>query len=164
MLSRRKRKEVESEETPFNQRLKQAMDVQGLNPNQLAGRLSTSASRVASWLAGSNLPGLEHLRKLQGILKVDGHWLLTGEGSMKLRQPGEAEMRLQLIRQLIDAPVVKPGRLVGETSPDPQEGAMQAGQALDNLQADLPPGRLGGTEQPAAGDPKPQERGHQNRA
>lgn len=134
----------------FSGRLDRAMKAQGLNPNQLAQRLETSASRVTSWLDGSNLPGAAHVLKMPAILKVDGHWLLTGEGSMQTRRSGDAEVRLEVIRRVLDAP---------DTS-----GAMRAGEFVDNLKGDLPPVAPEETAPPVVVAPKGAKRARRNRA
>lgn len=83
----------------FTQRLIAAMEFAKLNPNQLAERMSADGERVYSsvtnkWRDGA-MPSGEYLLRLPGALGVDGHWLLTGDGSMQRTPPTEAQELLE---------------------------------------------------------------------
>lgn len=91
----------------FLQRLTLAMEARGLSQNALADRLSTGedrvyASAVNNWLTKGTMPGGEMLIRLPAALDVDGHWLLTGEGSMERTTPEAAQTALERVLQAAD--------------------------------------------------------------
>ena len=104
-----------------------AISFAGLNPNQLAERMSQRGDRVyasvvGSWLKGS-MPGGEYMLRLPGALGVDGHWLLTGEGTMERRPTSEAEALVAHFRELLarPTPVTPPSRFKPEPLDEGEE-------------------------------------------
>lgn len=73
----------------FFRRLREAMAAREVTQQELARRLGTSPGTVSPWFRARNpsFPNT-HILKLPKVLKVNGHWLLTGEGHMDAG-PGE---------------------------------------------------------------------------
>lgn len=88
----------------FRTRLKQAIAESRLTQVGLAERLGVRKATVTDWINSegtANLPGGEAALRLAGILRVNFHWLWTGEGDIKAL-PGEADARLEAIRLIVD--------------------------------------------------------------
>jgi transcriptional regulator with XRE-family HTH domain len=86
----------------FPDRLRAAIQLSGLNQNEVAYRLSTAPARISEWCNGRSMPDFRFLSMLPEALNVSGHWLLTGEGPMPLeatsRQSGHLELLLRIAR------------------------------------------------------------------
>jgi transcriptional regulator with XRE-family HTH domain len=54
----------------------------GISKNELARRVGAAGPTVIEWFTRGALPDGEKLARLPEALGVNGHWLLTGEGSM----------------------------------------------------------------------------------
>ncbi len=55
------------------------MDSRGLSQKDLAHALGVRPATVSAWFQHGKLPGGATMLALPGVLRVDGHWLLTGE-------------------------------------------------------------------------------------
>ena len=66
-----------------------AMQIRKVNQARLAEGLGTSQSTVSGWKTGAALPDAAALEQLPGLLRISGHWLLTGKGEMD--EPGAAQ-------------------------------------------------------------------------
>ena len=82
----------------FGGRLKRAIDASPLDQKRLAEVLGVREATVTAWVKGTPPKG-EHLLRLPGMLGVNGHWLLTGEGDMRLPE-GDEGMRLHVIGRI----------------------------------------------------------------
>jgi transcriptional regulator with XRE-family HTH domain len=96
--------------TGFGERLRAAAAARGYtNAQQLAdalgGKKGASASQPLRWWKGEIRPDADNLERLVRLLDVDAHWLLLGEGEMQRRAPGEAERRLELVREALVRPL-----------------------------------------------------------
>jgi transcriptional regulator with XRE-family HTH domain len=64
----------------FGERLHKSRKTKGLSQADLAARLGFTAHTIISrWEKNSAHPSFKHLLKLNEILEVDLHWLITGE-------------------------------------------------------------------------------------
>ena len=92
---------MNSGKTTLGQRIQLAIDAAGSNQSALARALKLSSSGIVNgWVKQGTPPGGEHLEQLPHILKVNGHWLLTGEGVMRLDKPNaeiEAYYRMEAV-------------------------------------------------------------------
>jgi transcriptional regulator with XRE-family HTH domain len=87
----------------FGVRLKEALDYAGMTQTALARALSVNLPTVNRWLNRGVIPDGESLLKLPGVLQVDGHWLLTGDGDMvRTPLPAETQKLLDDVAQLLD--------------------------------------------------------------
>lgn len=68
--------------TTFSQRLRDALEKQRFSNRKIAEEIGVSPTSIANILSGDNKPNVETVTKLVGALKINGHWLLTGEGDM----------------------------------------------------------------------------------
>lgn len=73
----------------FTDRLQQAMDWRGYNPNSLARALEMSQPTVRAWFEEGAIPNGAALQRLAPKLGVNLHWLITGQGPSA--PPTEAE-------------------------------------------------------------------------
>jgi transcriptional regulator with XRE-family HTH domain len=64
----------------FHNRLKQVLHDRGTTQSELARLLGVRAATVSDWFRQGTMPGGAVMLRLPALLKVDGHWLLTGEG------------------------------------------------------------------------------------
>jgi transcriptional regulator with XRE-family HTH domain len=78
-------------------RIRKARDARGMTQGGLAlqvGSKSGRASTVSEWESGNGPADPLALAELVAVLRVDAHWLLTGEGEMERSDPGhEAHAR-----------------------------------------------------------------------
>jgi hypothetical protein len=89
----------------FGKRLKRALDQSPLSSQSaLAVKLDVRPSTVTAWVLGDALPEGKHMIRLPGLLRVSGHWLLTGEQPMAVATGSEL-LRLEVVG------VVTEGRL-----------------------------------------------------
>ena len=63
-------------------RILDAMVSRKVNQVRLAELLQTGQSTISGWKNGTALPDARALERLPTLLRISGHWLLTGEGSM----------------------------------------------------------------------------------
>jgi HTH-type transcriptional regulator, cell division transcriptional repressor len=102
-------------ESDFVDRLRAALDDAGITQSRLAQELDVRPATVSDWLTRKSIPGGEAMMRLPAILHVDGHWLLTGEGSPVREQGGETAVaggerqRLATLLELA-LDIVEPGR------------------------------------------------------
>lgn len=69
----------------FRIRLRQALERRGISQVELSRALQVRAATVTDWLNRGTMPGGAILLRLPALLRVDGHWLLTGEGAPEPR-------------------------------------------------------------------------------
>jgi transcriptional regulator with XRE-family HTH domain len=72
----------------------------------VAEAVGVSVGQFSRWVNDEVLPKGTALVRLPGILNVDGHWLLTGEGEMVRPASGEAEWRVRRVRDALEEPYV----------------------------------------------------------
>lgn len=63
-------------------------DALGLSHNAFGRRVGVTTGPVSEWFALLRMPRGEYLLRFPAVLKCDGHWLLTGEGSARQRHYG----------------------------------------------------------------------------
>jgi transcriptional regulator with XRE-family HTH domain len=70
--------------TTLQDRIRQALEVAGIKPIELAKRARVSRATVSLWVNGptQKLEG-ENLTRAAAALGVDAHWLATGDGNIK---------------------------------------------------------------------------------
>lgn len=68
--------------TTFSTRLREALAKQRFSNRKIAEEIGVSPTSIANMLSGENKPNIETVSKLVDTLKINGHWLLTGEGDM----------------------------------------------------------------------------------
>lgn len=87
----------------MRERLQQAMEARGWGPTEFARQLDVRQATVSAWFRDESpsLPSADILMKIPEALGIDGHWLLTGRGTMKPTPPSEAERLLQEARRLL---------------------------------------------------------------
>jgi len=73
-----RRKAVEL--SAFFERLRQVLDDRGLSQADLARELGVGVATVSEWFTRGRVPNGDVMLRLPAALKVNGHWLLTGEG------------------------------------------------------------------------------------
>jgi len=96
---------VSEELSAFRHRLRQALTVRGITQSELARRVEVRQATISQWFSSDApaQPKAEQLIKLPRALEVNGHWLLTGEGTMDDR-PTEAQLILEGIRRILETP------------------------------------------------------------
>ena len=77
-----RRKAVEL--SAFFERLRQVLDDRGLSQADLARELGVGVATVSEWFTRGRVPNGDVMLRLPGVLRVNGHWLLTGEGPREL--------------------------------------------------------------------------------
>lgn len=65
-------------------RIKEACQRSGLSESEIARRLGASRGAVNHWTQGKAVPTAALLGELIRVTRVNGHWLLTGEGTPDL--------------------------------------------------------------------------------
>lgn len=89
----------------FRGRLREAMELRGLNQSGLADLLGVRIATVSNWFTRDRVPMGDVVIRMPDALGVNGHWLLTGEGP-KERKPAAPDLTreaLQQIRRLVDS-------------------------------------------------------------
>lgn len=66
----------------FSDRLRESLAYQRFSNRKIADEIGVSPTSIANILSGENKPNIETVTKLVEVLKINGHWLLTGEGEM----------------------------------------------------------------------------------
>lgn len=74
-----RRKAVEL--SAFFERLRQVLEDRGMTQADLARELGVGVATVSEWFTRGRVPNGDVMLRLPHALGVDGHWLLTGEGS-----------------------------------------------------------------------------------
>ncbi len=67
----------------FCARMREAMARQGMTQAELARRLDVRDATVSDWFNRGALPSGAVMLRLPEVLRVDGHWLLTGEDAAR---------------------------------------------------------------------------------
>ena len=93
----------------FRNRLRRALSLRGMTQSQLAKTIGVRQATVSQWFNGESpaQPRAEQIIKLPEALSINGHWLLTGEGTMD-DKPTQAQVILEGIRQLLEQPRTPP--------------------------------------------------------
>ncbi|HYH79524.1 MAG TPA: helix-turn-helix transcriptional regulator [Longimicrobium sp.] len=65
----------------FFERLRQVLDDRGMSQADLARELGVGVATVSEWFTRGRVPNGDVMLRLPAALKVNGHWLLTGDGS-----------------------------------------------------------------------------------
>jgi transcriptional regulator with XRE-family HTH domain len=68
----------------FGERLTHARKRADLTQEQLGEAVEASRNTVGSWERDETLPDGKSMIQIPRVLGVSGHWLLTGEGDMRL--------------------------------------------------------------------------------
>ena len=108
----------------FHKRLSQALAADSREQREIAAAIGTSQQQVSRWKRKVN-PSPEMISKFIEVLGIDGHWLLTGQGSMKSGDRSDLAQRLDVVVDVAS----------GHVSPD-QLTALQVGVSLDKGQSD----------------------------
>jgi transcriptional regulator with XRE-family HTH domain len=96
--SRRKGVELSA----FFERLRQVLDDRGMSQADLARDLGVGVATVSEWFTRGRVPNGDVLLRLPHSLRVNGHWLLTGEGPRELeRDPDAADPYLRGARDAL---------------------------------------------------------------
>jgi len=119
-----RRKAVEL--SAFFERLRQVLDDQGLSQADLARELGVGVATVSEWFTRGRVPNGDVMLRLPGALRVNGHWLLTGEGprGREHSPDGDPYLRgasdaIDRLRQALD----DAARRFGAGAPPPPDGA-----------------------------------------
>lgn len=99
----------DSREETMAQRLTRLREERGLTQAQLATKLTgvAGAGTVGGWESKEGkVPGLQTLIELSDLYNVELYYLATGRGPETRVPEAEAEQRLALIRQLLEAGLV----------------------------------------------------------
>jgi transcriptional regulator with XRE-family HTH domain len=73
-----RRKAVEL--SAFFERLRQVLDDRAMSQADLARELNVGVATVSEWFTRGRVPNGDVMLRLPAALRVNGHWLLTGEG------------------------------------------------------------------------------------
>jgi transcriptional regulator with XRE-family HTH domain len=84
-----------AELSAFVARLRQCLDEQGMSQADLARELGVGVATVSEWFTRGRVPGGEVMLRLPHVLRVNGHWMLTGEGPRHLERGGASDPYLQ---------------------------------------------------------------------
>ena len=82
----------------FPQRLKRAIEEEGVSKSELARRIDTAPNVVGSWLKGTT-PGFDHVVACARALNVSLEWLAAGVGKMRGELPGGEFVALDYLAQ-----------------------------------------------------------------
>lgn len=74
-----RRKAVEL--SAFFERLRQVLEDRDMSQAELARELGVGMATVSEWFTRGRVPNGDVMLRLPHALQVNGHWLLTGEGS-----------------------------------------------------------------------------------
>lgn len=125
-----RRKAVEL--SAFFERLRQVLDDRELSQADLARELGVGVATVSEWFTRGRVPNGDVMLRLPGALRVNGHWLLTGEGPREReREPqGDPYLRgacdaIDRLRQALDDAARRFG--AGGQPPPEGEGAGEPG-------------------------------------
>ncbi|HEX7243399.1 MAG TPA: helix-turn-helix domain-containing protein [Longimicrobiaceae bacterium] len=79
-----RRKAVEL--SAFFERLRQVLDDRGMSQADLARELGVGVATVSEWFTRGRVPNGDVMLRLPLAVRVNGHWLLTGEGPRDLER------------------------------------------------------------------------------
>lgn len=82
-----RRKAVEL--SAFFERLRQVLDDRGMSQADLARELGVGVATVSEWFTRGRVPNGDVMLRLPRVLHLNGHWLLTGEGSRERGREGD---------------------------------------------------------------------------
>jgi transcriptional regulator with XRE-family HTH domain len=88
----------------FGERLELARSRANLTQEQLGERVNVGRNAVVFWEKDGRLPEGAAMVLLPTVLRVSGHWLLTGEGDMDVSEGTEA-VRLRVIGRIVDGQI-----------------------------------------------------------
>ena len=108
----------------FHNRLAMALAADPREQREIAEEIGSSPQQLSRWKRDVN-PSPEVISKFVQVLGIDGHWLLTGEGSMKAGDKAALARRVEVIGEIA----------MGRISDD-QLAALQFGASLDKGQSD----------------------------
>ena len=111
-------------DSTFHSRLAMALAADPREQREIAQAIDSSPQQVSRWKRDVS-PSPEVIAKFVGVLGIDGHWLLTGEGSMRAGAKTTLARRIEVIGDIA----------TGQVSED-QLVALQVGAALDKGQSD----------------------------
>lgn len=78
--------------SPLHKRLDKAIRSSGLSRNRVAQLVEVGSGTISEWFTKGSVPSGDILSRFTEKLGINGHWLLTGEGTMKGSAPdGESE-------------------------------------------------------------------------
>ena len=113
-----------------------------MTQSELARRLNVRQATISQWFnqEAPAQPKAEQLLRLPGVLEINGHWLLTGEGGMDDR-PTEAQVILEGIRRILESPRTRPLPADEEVARRASRAHAEAGRArrLQTTQKGNPP-------------------------
>jgi transcriptional regulator with XRE-family HTH domain len=75
------------------------------NQAALGDKVGVHRNAVSKWENDEALPEGQVMVALPGVLDIDGHWLLTGDGDMKRSDPSLAVVKLEVIGMVRDGEV-----------------------------------------------------------
>lgn len=129
-----------------------ALDRKGLGQNELAEMVGASSGAASGWFSKGTYPGGNFIVQLPELLDVDGHWLLTGEGTMERKKGDDREAlldewgaaRARAVEKLADL------LLADQVVLDKRaEAALEVGRAA-RIEAEKAPNRSAGDVEGAA--------------
>ena len=83
----------------FHRRLAMVLAKDGREQQESARLIGVTSSQLANWKRDVS-PRVSIIAQLIEVLDVDGHWLMTGEGSMHPAGRDELGLRLDVINQI----------------------------------------------------------------
>lgn len=76
------------EVSAFLARLRRGLEKRSMSQAELARALGVGEATVSEWFTRGRVPQGDVFLRLPGVLAVNGHWLLTGDGPEELGDPG----------------------------------------------------------------------------
>ena len=131
----------------FAERLAIAIAASRLDQQQIEVEINAGAGQLSRWKGGT-APSLEYLARLPSALGVSGHWLLTGQGDMRVPAVSDAA-RLQVIGEIADGTIAPETVSLLTTRPDPVALSQKVEQMREILRTLVEP--------PIAGEDSPKE-------
>ena len=86
-----KRRAPESQRSEINQRLMTVVKQKGLTQADLVRASGATSPTVTDWFNRGAVPDAERLARIAKAIRVNGHWLLTGQGPKALPGEGQTE-------------------------------------------------------------------------
>ena len=111
-------------QSTFHKRLTMALAADRREQKDIAKAMGVSPAQVTRWKS-KVLPNPDIVAKFVEALDIDGHWLITGQGSMKSGDRSDLAQRLDVVVDVAS----------GQVSPD-QLTALQVGVGYDKGQSD----------------------------
>lgn len=72
----------------FLARLRRGLEKRGMSQAELARALGVGEATVSEWFTRGRVPQGDVFLRLPAVLRMNGHWLLTGNGPEELADPG----------------------------------------------------------------------------